>query len=83
MTDMSYQVDNELHRVFINVIRERRKSLDLTQKDVAKILRVDQSTYAGIEAGRASPSLDTIERVAKALKFKSAVELFASQFAHA
>lgn len=80
---MSYQIDNKLHRVFIDAIRERRKSLDLTQKDVAKILRVDQSTYAGIEAGRASPSLDTIERVAKALKFKNAIELFASHLTHA
>jgi transcriptional regulator with XRE-family HTH domain len=80
---MSYVIDNELHRIFIKAIRNRRKSLRLTQKAVAKILDVDQSTYAGIEIGRASPSLDTIDRVAKALKFKGALDLFASHLAQA
>jgi transcriptional regulator with XRE-family HTH domain len=80
---MSYTIDSKLHRAFIDAIRERRQTLDLTQKDVARAMRVDQSTYAGIESGRASPSLDTIERVAKALKFKNAIELLASKLSSA
>lgn len=80
---MSYVINNKLHKVFLAAVRERRQSLALTQKDVARAMRVDQSTYAGIEAGRASPSLDTIERVARALKFKNAIELLASKLSPA
>jgi transcriptional regulator with XRE-family HTH domain len=66
--DMSYDIKSRLHRTFIDNVRARRLELGLTQTDVANRMKIAQSSYAQIESGRRTPTLEMIERVAKALK---------------
>lgn len=51
-----------------NRIAEVRKELGMTQKELAKKLRVKQSTVSRIERNDANLTLATLRRVAKALK---------------
>lgn len=69
--------DSTLHRVFCQRIVERRRELDLTQAQVAERLGVKRPVYSAIEAGRTTPGLDVVERVANALEI-SAIELLGS-----
>jgi DNA-binding XRE family transcriptional regulator len=57
----------QLHITFCDRIRARRKSLKLTQADIADRIKITASGYSQIESGNSSPSLDTISRVAEAL----------------
>ena len=57
----------ELHNRFIVNVRQRRRTLGLTQAEVAAKLDISQPSYAAIEAGRRNPGLDVVERVAVVL----------------
>mgnify|MGYP001595495973 CR=1 FL=1 len=50
-------------REIIDVIRERRKLLDLTQEDLAQISGVSLRTLKAIESGKGNQSLETIIKV--------------------
>lgn len=80
---MPREIDSRLHRTFLKRIKERRLELGLTQTDLASRLDTTQSAYADIEAGRRTPGLDLVERVAKALSTKdnkiSAVDLLSEE----
>lgn len=65
---MSYDISSELHRAFVENVRSRRLDLGLTQAEAAKKLRISQSTYAHLESGRNTPTLEVVEKVAKALQ---------------
>ncbi len=43
-------------------------SLGLTQVELARKLKILQSTLSDIETGRHAPTLGTVEKIAKALK---------------
>lgn len=49
-------------------IQKRRKELDLTQEDVADKVGISRAYMGYIEQGRYAPSLEVLEKVAKALK---------------
>lgn len=54
---------------FAKSLRARRTRLHLTQQQVAVAAGMSQSTYARLEAGgRANPRIDTVERLAAALR---------------
>jgi DNA-binding XRE family transcriptional regulator len=57
-------------------IRALREAKGLTQEKFARSVKMMRSNISRIEAGKHHPTLDTIERIAKALKV-SLVELFA------
>ena len=61
-------VKTPLHQAFCDSVKARRKELGLTQLQVAELLGVEQPTYSAIESGKGSPSLDLVERVARALQ---------------
>ena len=48
-------------------IKDRRKYMNLTQKDVADMVNTSQSNYARYEAGEIDLSMSTITSLAKAL----------------
>lgn len=48
-------------------IMKLRKQNNLKAKDLAKMVGIDQSYLSQIENGKRSPSLDVVQRVAKAL----------------
>ncbi|MBO0603524.1 helix-turn-helix domain-containing protein [Sporosarcina sp. E16_3] len=62
----------ELVADLVDEIRDTRKSLGLTQRDLAEKTGLKQSAIARMESGGVIPRLDTVLRVALAmgLKFK-------------
>lgn len=49
-------------------IKERRKSLGITQETIANILDVNPSHISNIECGRANPSLTSLIKIANVLQ---------------
>ena len=52
----------------IEDIKRRRKILELTQTELAKMAGISQSLLVKIEAGRVSPTYDKAERIFLALE---------------
>lgn len=53
-----------------NKIQRIRKSLGHTQEDLADMVKISRTHMGHIEQGRKSPSLEVLEKIAKALKVK-------------
>ena len=56
-----------LRQVFMANVRNRRKQMGLTQEKLAELCDTDPCYIRQIEIGRRFPSLEYIERIAKAL----------------
>ena len=54
-------------------IKERRKSLGITQESIANALDVNPSHISNIECGRANPSLTTLIKIANLLHAASII----------
>ena len=52
-------------------LKDSRKKLGLKQSDVAERAAISVNYYARIERNEENPTLETLERVLKALKLKS------------
>ncbi len=50
-------------RKMSNLIKTR-KSRNLTQKEIAKLLNIEQTTYSGYETGYSRPDIDTLKKIA-------------------
>lgn len=61
MTDLNFQLIGQK-------IKERRKSLHVTQEAIANYLDVNPSHISNIECGRANPSLTVLVRIANFLE---------------
>lgn len=46
-------------------LRKARKSMGLSQYDIAKEVGIDRASYANIELGKRNPSLDVAMKIAK------------------
>lgn len=55
------------------VLREVRTSLQLTQRDMARVGKISEPTLRNIEARRHSPSLETVEAMLRPFGLKLAV----------
>lgn len=51
-------------------IQKRRKELGYTQEELAELVRLSRTHMGHIEQGRKSPSLEVLEKIAKALRVK-------------
>jgi len=47
-----------------NRLKEKRKSKNLSQMEIAKIVNIKQGTYSGYESGKHEPSLDILVKLA-------------------
>ena len=56
-----------LKQIFVNNMKKRRKQLGFTQEKLAELCNTDPCYIRQIEIGRRFPSIDYIERIAKAL----------------
>lgn len=65
---MSIGMASELQVTFGENVRTRRLALKLTQIDLAKLLKIQQGAVSDIENGQHAPTLETVEKIAKALK---------------
>lgn len=54
-----------------NNLRRERKKAGLTQKQAAKKARIHPNYYARVERGEVNPSVEIVEKIAKALKVKA------------
>jgi len=45
-------------------LKEKRTKANLTQTDIAKRLKISQSTYAGYETGKRQPDIETLSKLA-------------------
>lgn len=48
-------------------LKDRRKSFNLTQKDIAELLHINQVTYQGYEKDKHKPDIDTLAMLADIL----------------
>lgn len=61
----------KLHEVLSRNIRFMRFERGISQKDLAKRAGLSQSTVAQLESGLKSPSLSTMEKIAKELQLET------------
>ena len=57
----------------MNPVRRLRQQVGMTQQELASLAGTSQPTIAAYEAGRKSPSLNTVHKLAKALGLEMAV----------
>ena len=50
--------------VFANRLRQLRRQCGITQKEIAKSINIDRSTYAYYETDKTNPDLSTLRRLA-------------------
>jgi transcriptional regulator with XRE-family HTH domain len=84
--DLSPALDNDcavtqnnkltIQQRFGKAIRRRRRELDLSQEELAERAELHRTYISDVERGEVNPSLDTIERLTKALEV-SITQLFA------
>lgn len=53
---------------FGNKIRNTREDMDLSQRDMARMIPMNQSNYSKIERGVQEPSMDQLRRICQILK---------------
>lgn len=56
-------------------VAERRRALDLSQRELADLCGTTQSAIARLERGQRPPRVDTLMRIASALDCQLVVEL--------
>lgn len=54
---------------FASRLKELRKKHGLTQKEIAKLIGISQSSYSNWENGNTEPSLENVVRLAKLFGF--------------
>jgi ribosome-binding protein aMBF1 (putative translation factor) len=64
-----------LFQAIATSVAERRRALDLSQRELADLCGTTQSAIARLERGRRPPRIDTLLRVANALDCELVVEL--------
>ncbi|MDE1975429.1 MAG: helix-turn-helix transcriptional regulator [Patescibacteria group bacterium] len=65
----------EVEYQIIDSVLRKRLELDMTQADLARKIKSDQSVISRLEAGTYNPSIKFLKRVAKALGTKLTVSL--------
>ncbi len=64
-----------VRRSIATQIREARKSLDLTQQELAELSGTQKSNISRIESGRYNPSLDQMVKIAGSLGMEVSIHL--------
>jgi len=64
-----------LFQAIAGQVAERRRALDLSQRELADLCGTTQSAIARLERGQRPPRVDTLMRIANALDCELAVEL--------
>ena len=58
----------KIYEDFGTKVKQLRKQAGLSQEDLAELIKRDPRTIVAIEAGKRNPTLNTIYKLAKALK---------------
>ncbi|MEP0873533.1 helix-turn-helix domain-containing protein [Trichocoleus desertorum AS-A10] len=73
---MTHNEQTNIRQRFGKAVRQRRRELDMSQEQLAELAELHRTYISDVETGKVSPSLDNIEKIAKALGI-SIVKLFA------
>lgn len=57
------------------IIKVRRKALNLTQADLAELAQISTNTLYRLERGEANPSLETLSKLAEVLGMEIKLEV--------
>ena len=68
VAQMPYSVNIMEYKSLGDKIRKLRKQKDLTQEELAELASIDPKSVIQIENGKRNPTLNTIDKIAKALK---------------
>ena len=68
-------VNNEIRTAFGKNVRRRREELNLSQEALSLLAKVHRTYLSGIENGDRNPTLDVVDRLARALKTRPAMLL--------
>ncbi len=71
---------NKMHIIMNNkeigqIIRQRRKYLKITQKELAEIISVGLRSLIKIENGEGNPTLDQLQKIIEALGLKLEIKI--------
>jgi transcriptional regulator with XRE-family HTH domain len=69
--DMNVVVDTKNQREFGDNVRSVREKRNLSQEQVAEMVGISISYYAGIERGEENPTFAVIKQLCKILRVKS------------
>ena len=72
--DVTKEYDDVENVVLGYKLKEKRLELELSQKELASKVLIDQSDLSKIETGAANPSLNTISRIAEGLGCKLSID---------
>lgn len=64
-----------LQEELIKIIKERRKTLKITQEDLAELAEVSLRTLKQFESGKGNPTLKTLEKLAEVLGLEIRLEI--------
>ena len=68
----------DIKKRFGKIVRTRRRALDMSQEDLGEKAELNRGYISDIERGLRNPSLEVIDRIARALRMDLA-ELFAER----
>jgi len=68
----------DIKKSFGKIVRTRRRALDMSQEDLGEKAELNRGYISDIERGLRNPSLEVIDRIARALGMDLA-ELFAKR----
>ena len=74
-THVNTNSEQDIKYRFGKAMRRRRRELDLSQEELAERSELHRTYISSIERGQRNPSLENIEKIAKALRI-SISELF-------
>lgn len=64
---MNKKSELDINQRFGKAIRRRRREMDLSQEELAERAQLHRTYISSIERGQRNPSLENIEKLAKAL----------------
>ena len=73
--DLNEKLDESICNELAMLIQSTRKKLKLSQKDLAKITGMQQSSISKIESGKYNPSIMQLKRIADGLGKKIIIRL--------
>ena len=73
--DLNEQLDESICNELAMLIQSTRKKLKLSQKDLAKITGMQQSSISKIDSGKYNPSIMQLKRIADGLGKKIIIRL--------
>lgn len=65
-------MSSQLQVTFGDCVRDRRLALGITQAELAEKLKMHAPDVCDLEKGRHAPTLETVEKIAKALRVSPA-----------